>query len=111
MDASDVPAAEGTLVNQCAADHTHAIAGGVPLLALDRYEHASGYVDAFMTNIAWQGVYERYQSAVHAASEGVACEPEDIGYALVLDVRRQGVFERAEMMIAGAERRDPEQVG
>ena len=31
---------EGTLVNQWAADHTHALAGGVPLLALDMYEHA-----------------------------------------------------------------------
>ncbi len=31
---------EGTLVNQWAADHTHAVAGGVPILALDMYEHA-----------------------------------------------------------------------
>src|SRR6516225_3860978 len=31
---------EGTLVNQWSADHTHASAGGVPLLALDMYEHA-----------------------------------------------------------------------
>src|SRR6185369_7504002 len=31
---------EGTLVNQWAADHTHALAGGVPLLALDMYEHS-----------------------------------------------------------------------
>jgi len=31
---------EGTLVNQWAADHTHAVAGDVPLLALDMYEHA-----------------------------------------------------------------------
>ena len=31
---------EGTLVNQWAADHTHALAGGVPILALDMYEHA-----------------------------------------------------------------------
>ena len=31
---------EGTLVNQWAAEHTQALAGGVPLLALDMYEHA-----------------------------------------------------------------------
>ena len=31
---------EGTLVNQWAADHTHTVAGGVPILALDMYEHA-----------------------------------------------------------------------
>ena len=31
---------DGTLVNQWSADHTHALAGGIPLLALDMYEHA-----------------------------------------------------------------------
>ena len=65
---------EGTLVNQWAADHTHALAGGVPILALDMYEHsyhldfgaaASAYVDAFMANIDWAPVYARYQAAVH----------------------------------------------
>ena len=48
---------DGTLVNQWAADHTHALAGGVPILALDMFEHAyhmdfgaaaGNYVDAFM---------------------------------------------------------------
>ena len=70
---------EGTLVNQWAADHTHALAGGVPILALDMYEHsyhmdfgaaAGSYVDAFMANIDWAQVYERYQLAVHGASAG-----------------------------------------
>jgi Fe-Mn family superoxide dismutase len=64
---------EGTLVNQWAADHTHAVAGGIPILALDMYEHAyhldfgaaaGQYVDAFMENINWTRVYERYQAAV-----------------------------------------------
>jgi Fe-Mn family superoxide dismutase len=31
---------DGTLVNQWAADHTHALAGAVPILALDMYEHS-----------------------------------------------------------------------
>ncbi len=53
------------LVNQWAADHTCHLAGGVPLLALDMYEHsyhmdygakAAAYVDAFMRNIHWQRV-------------------------------------------------------
>jgi superoxide dismutase, Fe-Mn family len=110
---------EGTLVNQWAADHTHAIAGGVPLLALDMYEHAyhmdygaaaASYVDAFMANIDWQGVYARYQAAVHAASEAFGCQPDEVGDAQVLDVRRAGVFDRAETMIAGAQRRDPQEV-
>ena len=50
------------LVNQWAADHTHSMAGGTPILALDMYEHsyhidygaaAAKYVDAFMHNINW----------------------------------------------------------
>jgi Fe-Mn family superoxide dismutase len=110
---------EGTLVNQWAADHTHAIAGGVPLLALDMYEHAyhmdygaaaAAYVDAFMGNIDWRAVYGRYQAAVHAASEPFACDAAGIGDAQVIDVRRAAVFEQAETMIAGAARRDPQQV-
>jgi Fe-Mn family superoxide dismutase len=52
-------------VNQWAADHTHAVAGGTPVLALDMYEHAyhldygaaaAKYVDAFMGNIHWTNV-------------------------------------------------------
>ena len=50
------------LVNHWAADHTHSMAGGTPILALDMYEHsyhidygaaAAKYVDAFMENINW----------------------------------------------------------
>ena len=53
------------LMNQWAADHTHALAGGTPILALDMYEHsyqldygasAERYVDAFMENINWTNV-------------------------------------------------------
>jgi Fe-Mn family superoxide dismutase len=60
------------LVNQWAADHTNAVAGGRPVLALDMYEHAyhmdygsgaAGYVDAYMQAINWNNVsslFERY---------------------------------------------------
>lgn len=107
---------EGTLVNQWAADHTHTLAGGVPILALDMYEHAyhldfgaavGGYVDAFMAHIHWAAVYARYQHAVHAASEGHGATGEDMGDALVIDVRRAGVFEKAGTVIPGARWRDP----
>lgn len=56
------------LINQWAADHAHALAGGVPILALDMYEHsyhidygakAAAYVDAFMQNINWQSAARR----------------------------------------------------
>ena len=101
---------EGTLVNQWAADHTDALAGGVPILALDMYEHAyhldygaaaGAYVDAFMTNIDWAQVYERYQAAVHGASEPFAAAQDDLRDAQVLDVRRAGMFEKAEAMSRG----------
>ncbi|MGH8621124.1 MAG: superoxide dismutase [Burkholderiales bacterium] len=54
---------DGQLVNQWAADHTHAVAGATPILALDLYEHsyhmdygakAAAYVDAYMENINWR---------------------------------------------------------
>ncbi|HEY8880242.1 MAG TPA: Fe-Mn family superoxide dismutase [Roseateles sp.] len=111
---------EGTLVNQWASDHTHGIAGGVPLLALDMYEHAyhldhgaaaGAYVDAFMDNIAWDGVYERYQAAVHAASEPLAADADALPGALLLDVRRQGAFAQAASVIPGARWCDPADVG
>ncbi len=64
------------LVNQWAANHTHALAGGTPILALDMYEHsyqldygasAERYVDAFMENIDWAHVARLHQA--HAPSE------------------------------------------
>ena len=107
---------EGSLVNQWAADHTHALAGGVPILALDMYEHAyhldygaaaGTYVDAFMDNLDWAPIYERYQHAVHGASQAAGATREQIGDALLLDVRRAGVYEQAANVIPGARWRDP----
>ena len=63
---------DGRLVNQWAADHTHAVAGATPMLALDMYEHsyhmdygakAAAYVDAFMENINWTNVGRLYAQA------------------------------------------------
>ncbi|MEA3156712.1 MAG: superoxide dismutase, Fe-Mn family [Betaproteobacteria bacterium] len=62
----------GKLINQWAADHTTTIGDGVVVLALDMYEHsyhidygakAAAYVDAYMQNINWADVAERYQCA------------------------------------------------
>ncbi len=110
---------EGRLVNQWAADHMHAIAGAVPLLALDMYEHAyhldfganaAAYVDAFMAMIDWAQVYARYQAAVHAASDGLGVSHEDIGRGALFDVRRRGIFEKADTTLPGAAWRDPADV-
>ena len=60
------------LVNQWAADHCHTLAGGMPILALDMYEHsyhidfgakAGSYVDTFMNVIRWNNA-ERLFSQV-----------------------------------------------
>jgi len=62
------------LVNQWAADHTHALAGATPILALDMYEHsyhidygakAAAYVDAFMQNINWHSVAQTYEKCLN----------------------------------------------
>ena len=111
---------EGTLVNQWAADHSHAIAGGTPILALDMYEHAyhmdfgakaADYVDAFMANINWEAVYLAYQQAVHGASDAYAAVQDDTADAVLIDVRRAGIFEQASTMIPGTAWRDPARVG
>jgi Fe-Mn family superoxide dismutase len=107
---------DGTLVNQWSADHTHALAGGVPILALDMYEHAyhldfgaaaARYVDAFMDNIDWDRVYGRYQRAVEAASEPIGTSVEEVAAATWLDVRRAGMYEAAPGVIPGARWHDP----
>jgi superoxide dismutase, Fe-Mn family len=62
------------LINQWAADHTTAIAGGRPILALDMFEHSyhidygarsAAYVDAFMEVIRWETparLYDHYSA-------------------------------------------------
>jgi Fe-Mn family superoxide dismutase len=119
----------GRLVNQWAADHTHALAGAEPVLALDMYEHAyhldfgakaATYVDAFMRNVAWARVAERFAATRRAAAADPpsaaldATELRDTrgGAAtpIVLDVRRAVDRARDPVALPGAEWRDPEAV-
>ena len=109
----------GRVVNHGAADHIHASAGGVPLLALQMDAHADPVgvgatagapVDACMQNIDWARVYQRYQQAVTAASGGLGATAQDAAEARLLDVRRAGVFAQADVVAEGAEWRDPAQV-
>src|SRR5262249_5527363 len=60
---------DGALSNVWCADHTHGMAGGRPILALDMYEHsyhldfganAGAYVDAFMENLHWPRIAWRF---------------------------------------------------
>jgi superoxide dismutase, Fe-Mn family len=64
-------------------------------------------VQGFLTHIAWDAVYERYQHAVHAASQAWAADPAQLAHAELLDVRRAGVFEKAPTLLPGARWRDP----
>jgi Fe-Mn family superoxide dismutase len=123
----------GRLVNHWAADHAHGLAGGMPVLALDMYEHsyhldfgarAGDYVDAVMRNLHWERLRRRHQAAVstpatsggsHGESDAMA--PEHVRDMLargepvtVLDVRKPEDLARAADQIAGASWRDPEGV-
>ena len=60
-----------------------------------------------MGNVGWAKVYERYQAAVHRASEPFAACQDDLATAQVPAVRRAGMFEKAESLIRGATWRDP----
>jgi Fe-Mn family superoxide dismutase len=73
------------LINQFAAEHSQAISGGIPILALDIYEHAyhidfganaKAYIDTYMRNIDWKAVEGRYDDASHVAPPRPLQQPE-----------------------------------
>ena len=111
---------ENRLLNHWASDHAHQLSGATPLLALDMYEHsfhmdygsdAKSYIAAFMDNVLWKAVSDRYVAAVEASTAPLAAAPEDAGTdAARIDVRRRAPFEAAKDMIEGAVWRDPERV-
>jgi superoxide dismutase, Fe-Mn family len=62
-----------SLHNYWAWDHMHGAVTGVPLIALDMYEHsyhmdygtaAARYIDAFIANLDWEVIEARYRAAV-----------------------------------------------
>ncbi len=85
---------DGTLRNVWAADHTHGMALGVPILALDMYEHAyhldfganaGAYVEAFMPNIAWDRIARRHATATALLAAGTHPAPDEIDGVPVVD--------------------------
>ena len=89
----------GRMVNQWAADHTHCLAGGDILLALDMYEHAyhldfgasaGAYVDAYMHNVRWEHVAAR----LHEARGRVAAPPSATGLPAIAVEDLQDMLER-----------------
>lgn len=106
---------DGTLINRWVTDKTPAQEGS-PILMLEMDDpkpspDAAAQVEAFMTQIDWAVVYARYQLAVHAASEAHGVTSDAVGDAVVIDVRRAGVYEQAGTVIPGARWCDPAAVG
>jgi Fe-Mn family superoxide dismutase len=124
------------LLNQYASEHTQAAAGGIPILALDMYEHAyhidfganaKAYVDAFMRNVDWKALEERYEDAANVAPPrplvqkefgdlpGIAVEEVkallDAGKPVqFIDARPRHYVSRTQDIIEGATWRDPDRV-
>lgn len=72
----DLSFATGDLRIYWSGNHTQALAFGAPLLVLDMYEHAyqmdygaaaAQYLDAFVANVRWEEVSQRYERAHKAA--------------------------------------------
>ena len=127
---------DGRLVNQYASEHSQAVAGGVPILALDMYEHAyhmdfganaKAYIETFFRNVDWKGVQARHDDAAKVPPPRRLEQPEFGDYprmavedlkAMVdkgepvqmVDATPRHFVERRQEMIAGAQWRDHEKV-
>lgn len=127
---------DGRLINQSATDHSQAVPGGVPILALDMYEHAyhidfgpnaNAYIAAFLRNIDWKAVQARFDDALKAArprpleqpefSDVPAISPEEVKAMLqtgapvqIIDVRPKHYVAKTHEMMERAVWRDPERL-
>jgi superoxide dismutase, Fe-Mn family len=124
------------LINQYAGDHGQTIAGGVPILALDMYEHAyhidfganaKAYIDAFLRNIDWVSTQTRYEDALAVHGPRPLIQKEfgdlpgldveevkammDAGERVqVIDARPRSYISRQQDLMEGAVWRDPERI-
>src|SRR5262247_1091047 len=127
---------DGRLINQYAAEHSQAVASGVPILALDMYEHAyhidfganaKAYVDTFLRNVDWPALELRYEDAAKVAGPRRLEQPEfgdvpSIGAedvrdmmaagkpVQVIDVRPAAAVSRLQDIAEGVQWRDPDQL-
>ena len=127
---------DGRLINQNATDHSQAVAGGIPILALDMYEHAyhlefganaAAYIAAYMRNIDWAAVQGRFEDAIKVQPprslrqkefadlpsitvEEVRAMLESGTPLQIIDTRPRHYSAKAQDMMAGAVWRDPEHV-
>lgn len=116
---------DGRLYNVWSADHTHSLAGGTPVLALDMYEHsyhldfgsnAAAYVDAFMANIDWSRVAARWAGGAFQPKPNTVDAPtaramlEADPDLLVIDARLAADARTVPVGLRGARRAPPEKV-
>jgi superoxide dismutase, Fe-Mn family len=127
---------DGRLINHGAGDECQTIAGGIPILALDMYEHAyhidfganaTAYIAAFMRNIEWHAVLARYQDARTAPrptrleqkefADLPAVSVEEVKAMLdsgarvqIIDARPRHYATKTHDMMEGAVWRDPERL-
>jgi Fe-Mn family superoxide dismutase len=127
---------DARLINQTAVDHSQSIAGGIPILALDMYEHAyhldfganaTAYIAAFMRNIDWDSVHARYRDATKVAPPPKLVQKQwpdlpsmtveevramiEAGQPIqIIDTRPRHYSTRAQDIMEGATWRDPERV-
>ncbi|MGH8687834.1 MAG: Fe-Mn family superoxide dismutase [Burkholderiales bacterium] len=128
---------DGRLLNQYSSEHSQSVAGGVPILALDMYEHAyhidfganvKAYVDTFLRNVDWKAVEDRYEDATKVAPPRPLVQPEfgdipGVGVEEVramlmegkplqlIDTRPKHFVSRQQDIAEGVTWRDPERVG
>ena len=104
-------ARDGSLINRWVLPEAGLDASVLLAMALPAHDVAGAH--AFVAGIDWAPAYQRYQEAVHAASEPFAAGQGDVrraGEFALLDVRRAGVFEAATAMLPDATWRDPARV-
>lgn len=127
---------DGRLINHTAADDSQSVVGGIPILALDMYEHAyhidfgpnaAAYVAAFMRNIDWSAVERRLEGAARAdppprlyqeqfaevpslSVDQVKSMVESGTPVQIIDARPRHYITKAQEMMKGAIWRDPERI-
>jgi len=127
---------DGRLINHSTSDHAESITGGMPILALDMYEHAyhieygantTAYIAAFMRNIHWDAVGARYTDAIKVLpprsldqpefKDVPSITPEEVQEMLssgkrvqIIDTRPRHYSTRAQDIVEGAVWRDPERI-
>jgi superoxide dismutase, Fe-Mn family len=127
---------DGHLINYVATDDCHSIIGGIPVLAIDMYEHAyhldfganaKAYIAAFMRNIDWKTTERRTLNARQVAQpprleqpefgDTPAISVEEVEEMLrsgkrvqVIDARPRHYITQATEIMDGAVWRDPERM-